>query len=125
VTRTAASVHPYVSMIRSLPVLLAALALGGCQAQTATFGATAEGGMPPPLTATTEDVPRWDHYCAMFSGGIGGAQRFTATLDAASANGWEMVGVTTSEGAPILMCFKRPHEAAPAPADSGPPGVSG
>jgi hypothetical protein len=99
-------------MLRASTLLLLALALAGCPAGSKTYGSGALAGtLPPPAAGAIG--PRWDHYCAIFAGGIGGEAAFASTLDQASNAGWEMVGVTMA-GTGVLFCFKRPR-AAPAP----------
>jgi hypothetical protein len=102
-------------------LLAFALAVGsGCAARTATFGGGSTDGSPPPLAG--RDVPMWDHYCAVLGGGRDAEGAFTALIDDASDNGWEMIGVTQAE-ASILLCFKRPRDVGPAtPPVSTPPG---
>jgi hypothetical protein len=76
--------------------LVAALVLSACAARTETYGASASGGLPPPLPPGLQ-VPLYDHYCASFSVGRGADAEFTRMIDAASAEGWEMVSISTAE----------------------------
>jgi hypothetical protein len=107
----------------SFPRTLLALALAagsGCAARTATFGGGSTDGSPPPLAG--RDVPMWDHYCATLGGGRDAEAAFTALIDDASDNGWEMIGVTQTDNS-ILLCFKRPRDLGPAtPPEPSPPG---
>lgn len=91
-------------------IVLFSLALAGCAARTATYGAGAARSGPPPLPAGSAPgtTPMWDHYCTVFGGGLGGEAVLTDLLDHASAAGWEMVGLSTDQGG-MTFCFKRPR----------------
>jgi hypothetical protein len=105
-------------MTRASTRLLFALMLtSGCAAHSTSYGAGAAAGLPPPLPAGAV-APRWDHYCAVFSGGLGGEAAFTSLIDQASSASWEMVSIAV-QGAAVLICFKRPRaDAAPVAPDA-------
>ena len=91
-------------------VALSILLWAGCN--TATFGAGAPPGHPPPL-APGATVERWDHFCALVRSSSG----LTHLLDEASESGWQMVGFGVDESG-NLACFKRPRAGAPPAAAS-------
>jgi len=100
---------------------LFSLSLAACAARTATYGggAASMSGSPPPLAAGAT-TPKWDHYCALLSGGRGGEEQLNQMLDDASNAGWEMAGVSTMEFG-VMMCFKRPR---PVAVYDGPPAAA-
>ena len=95
-------------------VLVFLLVSSACSAHTATYGANASGGAPPPLPAGVAP-PMFDHYCAGIEPGRNPEDALRRLLDEASAAGWEMVAVAGD----ALFCFKRPRPPA------GPPGAEG
>ena len=100
------------SLTPRLVAVAMSLGLAACAARTTNISSTGAGGVPPLPPGVS--APKWDHYCAFFSGGVGGKNEFASLLDEASAASWELVSVSDSDTS-VLLCFKRPAQPPPAP----------